>query len=873
MILVAVWWLGAAHLVGAAFWPVVFRFLHPFADRGLGLAMPAGLLAFGLVSWWIGVTGLATNGPVTSLVVIGVIAVGAWGLSATTRREMMEFWRRRRGLLIIQAAVTTGTFLGMLWLRSFASDINGTEKFMDFAFLNAVARSDTFPPIDPWLAPSPTMPDPRINYYYFGYLCHGLLIQLTGVAPSEGFNLSLALVFAMVASGTSSVGYTLAREQVAHWSGSDRGGAGRTPLPVGDWSFGVAVPYLVVGAVSAMVVLVAGNLWSVLRRFDGSGLWEKDFWTGIGWNATRVLVIKEGDRDIDYTINEFPAFSFLLGDLHPHVLTLPFAVLAVAVAYRWFIDPPLPFLIAAGGSRTDGYYGTGREGIAQWRRALDVAMPYCSAAMVAAFLGSLYFSNSWDFPTYLILVVGAGVIGASRARPAEPTMSFAIGLARLAYAALAVSAVALLAVAPFVAGFSPPVVAAPGELPVGMVQRRSVLGQFLEFWGLQLLWLAPVALCAGATLTGGGARRRVIVAVGASAAAAAAIALAEVRSLGTYAVGVFAGTLAVAVASRILPRARPASKEAMVVGSTPSLPVPRPAPAYGGRATGFAFLVAALAFALLAACEVVFLRDFYGGSLRRMNTVFKLYYQAWLLIGLAAPQLAFWTWLLARRAWPAIERGAVASTGPFFRQLPVVLLTWWGVIIVGMLFYPVHVIGLRTHRLSGQASIDGMDWLRRFHPDDHAAAQWLLENATDANGERAPVILEATGGAYSEFARVSTQTGFPTILGWDQHERLWRGETSNAEVERRRQDVEQFYRHGAGPVAREVLERYGVAFVVKGYLEEQAYAGPGLDALDDPGSGLIEVFRRGQTAIYATDIPPRLRTADPVTVPPVRNVR
>ena len=73
MIVVAVWWLAAAHLVGAALLPTLFRFFHPFADRGFGLALPAGLLAFGLVSWWLGVTGAATNSASTSVAVITVL--------------------------------------------------------------------------------------------------------------------------------------------------------------------------------------------------------------------------------------------------------------------------------------------------------------------------------------------------------------------------------------------------------------------------------------------------------------------------------------------------------------------------------------------------------------------------------------------------------------------------------------------------------------------------------------------------------------------------------------------------------------------------------------------------------------------------------
>ena len=840
---VAVWWLAAVHLVGAAFLPVLFRFFHPFADRGFGLALPAGLLAFGLVSWWLGVTGAASNSASTSLAVLGVLAAIAWGASSQTRRDLVTFWRRRRGLLLIEEALFLSAFLLFLWVRGFASDINGTEKFMDFAFLNAVTRSDTFPPIDPWMAPSPTMPDPRVNYYYFGYLCYGLLIQLTGVAPAEGFNLSLALVFAMVAVATFSLGYTIARDQVVTYASGRRVDIAGTPLPSGDWAPGLAVPYLVGGGSTAALTLLAGNLWTVLRRFDGSGIWDRDFWSGIGWNATRVLVVKDGERDVDYTINEFPAFSFLLGDLHPHVLALPFVVLAVGMAYRWYLDPPYPIRVAAGVATVVGSRGDRDLSSVPWRRLVARIAPWASVVPVAATVGALYFANSWDFPTSIGLILLSGVIGALRWRGGESPPLY-VSAAKLSGFTVVFAAVALVAVGPFATEFRPPVVAAPGELPLGVVSRRSELGQFLSFWGLQVLWLAPTLAAVTFALTGGATSRRAGLLAGGIAVTAGLVAVAEARNLGTYVFVAIVGALAVGAASRIV-RGRVDDAERL-----------------GGEASAFPFICLAVAVALLAACEIVYIRDFYGGSLRRMNTVFKLYYQAWLLIAIAAPQLAFWVWRL------------VAGL-PQIRTITVhrVLLAWWLLVGTGMAFYPFHVIGLRTNRFAGVSVVDGMDWMRRYHPDDLAAVKWLTANGPNDVDARAPVVLEATGGAYSEYARVATQTGFPTVLGWDQHERLWRGDSANAEVERRKQDVERFYLNGSGPEAREVLERYGVSFVVKGYLEEQAYPGPGLDELDDPGSGLIEVFRQGKTVVYATGIPPRSRDAARVAVPPVRNAR
>ncbi|NBT93750.1 MAG: hypothetical protein EBT47_01780, partial [Chloroflexi bacterium] len=114
-------------------------------------------------------------------------------------------------------------------------------------------------------------------------------------------------------------------------------------------------------------------------------------------------------------------------------------------------------------------------------------------------------------------------------------------------------------------------------------------------------------------------------------------------------------------------------------------------------------------------------------------------------------------------------------------------------------------------------------------------------------------------------------SGFPTVLGWDQHERLWRGDRINPEIERRKRDVEIIYRTQTVPEARQLLESYGVTFVVVGYLERQAYGGPGLAKFDAPEMGLTEAFREGQTAVYSTGIAPLSRDGANGQVPAVQN--
>ena len=186
------------------------------------------------------------------------------------------------------------------------------------------------------------------------------------------------------------------------------------------------------------------------------------------------------------------------------------------------------------------------------------------------------------------------------------------------------------------------------------------------------------------------------------------------------------------------------------------------------------------------------------------------------------------------------------------------------VLLIASLHFPIKVTLLRTNTFRGEATLNGMAWMQRFHPEDYAAAEWLRgQGASQPNGS-VPVVLEATGGAYSEFSRMATQTGFPTVLGWDQHERLWRGAGINAEVETRKADVDAIYGAGSLEQARALLDKYGITYIVVGYLEQQKYGGGGglakfgnagvpggaTSTAGTAGGALERVFQQGQTAIY-----------------------
>ena len=193
--------------------------------------------------------------------------------------------------------------------------------------------------------------------------------------------------------------------------------------------------------------------------------------------------------------------------------------------------------------------------------------------------------------------------------------------------------------------------------------------------------------------------------------------------------------------------------------------------------------------------EFVYLRDTFG---TRMNTVFKFYFQAWVLLALVA---SFSVIYLARYAGRALRWGGLTL---------VALLT------VAGLFYPVFATYTRAERFQTEPALDGVAYLARQNPGDVAAAAWLRENVSGV-----ATVLEAHGGSYTYAGRISAQTGLPTLLGWEGHELQWRGDT--AVQDQRKPILERIYGSATGAELQGLLNRWRIDYVVVGGQEQQTY--------------------------------------------------
>jgi uncharacterized membrane protein len=252
------------------------------------------------------------------------------------------------------------------------------------------------------------------------------------------------------------------------------------------------------------------------------------------------------------------------------------------------------------------------------------------------------------------------------------------------------------------------------------------------------------------------------------------------------------------------------------------------------RGDAGALILVALGCAAVGITEVVYLRDSFDFStLYRMNTVFKFYYQGWVLLGLASAYGAYRSWHVLRQLYR-----------PVYAWLAI------GVLAVGVASAGIYTAwALSAHPSdASSSSLDGAGYLRVEQPGDAGAIDWLRAHAPARS-----VVLEAVGtpaspgGDYSGAARMSTFTGLPTVMGWVGHEQQWRGNLP--EIQQRANDVATIYTTNSVNRATALLRQYNVRYVVVGNAERAMYV-KHLSGLTKFARLMRPAFHEGLTTVY-----------------------
>lgn len=783
-------WFAAIEILGLLAFPLAFILFRRLPDRGYTFAKPLALVLVSYILWMLGLTQFIPNSPVTIIAIMSGILVISGLLLRRHLTAISSFLRSEWKTVLVAEVVFLGFFAFWLLIISDAPAINHTEKPMDFAFLNAILQSSSFPPEDPWLAGHP------ISYYYFGHFMMASITKLTAVPSPQGYNLAVALVPALLAMGVFGLVYNLIRLS-----------GGRARAAIGF------------GLVATVLLILIGNLEGMLELANARGWGGEGFWHWVGikglegnasaspgafpeqpwwwWRATRVIDTLSGGQSLDYTITEFPFFSFILGDLHPHVVSLPFIVMFLGAALNLF--------------QTREQLGLG------WLIRHPV-----ESLMVALLLGSLAFINAWDFPVFAIVlgvVIFArtyGLGGKTFFKATTNSLSFAA--ANTVFMMAPIVAIAVFLFLPFYQDLSSQ---ASGILPIAGPATRPFL--FLLVMGL----FAMLALTFLVKQLPGVNRPNVKEAPTILLVVLISVIPLLLWILSVAAVAMITGDVN-GIAPTVLGR-MPLVLPGLVVAGLASFSAMQRVRHSSNPTSAFPLLLMATAFYLLVGAELFFLVDFFGN---RMNTVFKVYFQSWLLLAVVgAYGLYYWRahWHSSNIAMKSIQYG------------------WAGVVVIlvaASLYYPLGTVISRTGTFSANYSVsnktlDGLAFLNRTDPGEYEAVVWLRDTA--AKGR----IVEAVGGDYSEYGRISSSTGLPTILGWPGHEHQWRGTTKLHEG--RPEDVASIYQSDEAEEVIRLLDQYGVRYVYVGRRERTSYGDSGLT---DFASFMRTAFEAPGVVIY-----------------------
>jgi len=666
-------WFLIIELLALAAYPLSRKIFFLFSDKGWGFCKIIGILTLAFGSWAISATHISSfNKPLVATLFLLFLIVSGYVLFKK-RREILEEIKENWKVYLVSEVVFLVFFIFFLTIRLFSPDIFGAEKFMDFAFLNSLSRFDAFPPADPWLSSG------TINYYYFGYFTWATLAKLINFAPSVIYNLAVVTIGALVAQGVFSISYQLTKKI----------------------SWGVA------GTILAVLI---GNLAGSTQIFGrGLAIFPYNY-----WEPTRV---------ISGTINEFPFFSFIWADLHPHLMAMPNFVLFIALAYVLSVKKTWPLIVLMGVS-----------------------------------FGLAYATSGWDAPSLATLALLVLLIFSekgqfvARVKSTIKTLAWILGIG-------------ILTALPFIASYSFP------KMNIGLASVRSDLPSFILVFGLFLF-----VILAGFSLK----------------------ALNILEKIKKHKVDVIAITVGMILFMGVITQSLvvPLLLLLMILGIATFASLE--------EEQKFPFLLGLIGLLICLGAELIFIDDTYGPANQRLNSVFKFHLHAWYFFAIASASLLPF----------------ILSTLKAKKVVNICFAAIFAVLFVLSLIYPIGASYERANGFKSQPRLDGIEYLKDQAPDEYEALKYLLDNVDD----RDAVIVEATGNPYGTLSRVSAYTGLKTILGWANHERLWRrDDKSSREIEIRAQDIKRIYEEKDLEKTKALLSKYRVSYIYIGNQEKSEY--------------------------------------------------
>lgn len=792
-----IWWI-ALTLPGLLLWPLASR-ITAAGGQGFLLAKGFGLLLPALVVWTLSFLKILPFVRWAAGLAILAAGVLVW-LTPRFRTNFLVLLRNPAQ--IPRIALSECLFASSLLLGTFARglkpELDSLEKFMNVGLMNSLWRTTFLPALDMWYSGE------TVNYYYFGQYIYTYLAKLTNLRPEIAYNLGMATTFALTVTLAYTVGSSLilllTRSRASSFQHRLAAATGGT----------LSALLVSIGANSHAFFFHAGSpgryvtRWLIERDLIGSSA-EKTYWFA---DATRFIGYNPDTSD--KTIHEFPFYSFLVADLHAHLINLAFVLIFIILMTALIRRSSLIEAASVcqqeqqASVELDDHSWHSRlfhETTSRFKQNITDPVLLLSGVLLAVFM----MGNYWDFAIYLVvaalvlLMVNRSACSL-RIRPA----SFFI---------LTVQGGGLLIV---YLGFSSPVTALAGYAGVLLISYYLTLlrGDALTITGSQLALLFAVS-------------HLVSLPFNLSFEPIAKSIARTLSSTPVYQLLILWGPHLTAAMCLVFAGLWIYRRKTIRV-------FPPPADVYESEKKGSRFFYAMnpadkLVFGLfiwsaglILIPELVYVVDIYSGDYKRANTMFKFTYQAFVLLSL------IWAYAVPRLMLRITRKES--KSGRYLAILLIVMLIqpfWYTVPAARQWLGPLTFE--RYQGLNGLTPLAVKDspQISNGGPGDLApdiaAILWLNEHV-----EGQPVILESFGESYTDYCRISAMTGLPTVIGWETHEWLWRTSQKTPEaysqrVLPRQNDVRTLYTTDDQLKRQALISQYDIAYIIIGDLERSRF--------------------------------------------------
>lgn len=786
-------WYLLLFFLGWLVFPLVFTVFSGLPNRGYPLSRMAALLLIGWLSWILSSLNLLPFTRFSIILCTALIGSISIHFGFRYKETLLEYIKNDWKHLFFTEILFLLVFLFMLWVRIGNPDIwnpwLGGEKPMDFAFFNAVLKAVYFPPENPWFS------EHYINYYYYGYVIAAIPTKLTGIIPSTAYNLILPSWFAMAGIGIYSISYDLVMalkkntELFTSHPYNIITNNFQTVKSVRQWAN-------FAGVFALLAVIIFGNFYEVrifiknlpnMVPIDWYDTNLDDQSNGEFSGAIQVLTGQadlpgnkgqwyfEASRPIlngeaDTPIAEFPYFTFLYGDMHPHLLTIPFYALGLSWLFAFLLYP------------------------LNKRKWPEIIL---SLVFAGIFFGFFRAAHTWDFPIFMGLAIFVMIWCIWKSHPSDLRNAIQdIFIYEFLFILLAI-----LFYMPFSQWFKTEYLSI--EIWKGL---RTPLFDYFIVFGLTIFIMISMLfhdLSSGFKII--------------------ANQWAKSNLLNKYKIALIPASLIIIMVVLWI-----SDYQVLAFGLIPLLAIMyliflKKGLADINRITWIIYLIGLVITWLV---EMVVLK----GDSGRSNMVFRMYIEAWLYFGVAN-SLALAILLSEIKKWKI--------------WIPILWLPGLTILILLSFSYPYLATNAKItdrwpniidppHTLDGDAFMIGEadgsapaiyddDGRKIIISEDYEAIKFMQDNVIGS-----PVIIEGHSSEYRWGSRFSIHTGLPSIIGWSWHIRQHNSLLDGAFIEKRINELNDFYNLLDIQMAEEYIKRYDASYIIIGDLERAYYSAEGL---------------------------------------------